>query len=82
MRFVEGCSLGVMLQQARTDDSPTHMTPQEAARLAMQAAQALRMPTRLGSFTATSSLRTCSSSRAVIFGWRISVSLISRTVAT
>jgi eukaryotic-like serine/threonine-protein kinase len=41
MRFVEGCSLAAILQQARSDDSPMRMTPQEAARLALQVAEAL-----------------------------------------
>jgi tetratricopeptide (TPR) repeat protein len=48
MRFVEGSSLGAMLQQARSDDSPMLITPEEAARLAMQAAEALAHAHALG----------------------------------
>ena len=48
MRFVEGCSLAAVVREARSIDSPTIMTPREAARLALQAAEALAHAHELG----------------------------------
>jgi tetratricopeptide (TPR) repeat protein len=48
MRFVEGCSLGAIVHQARSLESPANMAPREAARLALQAAEALAHAHALG----------------------------------
>ena len=41
MRFVEGRSLGAIVHEARSGESTLIMAPREAARLALQAAEAL-----------------------------------------
>ena len=48
MRFVEGCSLAAVVHEARSGDSRAIMPPREAARLALQAAEALAHAHDLG----------------------------------
>ena len=48
MQFVEGCSLAALVHEARSGDSTTILTPREAARLALQAAEALAHAHDLG----------------------------------
>ena len=48
MRLVEGCSLAAVVLEAQSGTSPAIMTPREAARLALQAAEALAHAHDLG----------------------------------
>ncbi len=48
MRFVEGSSLAALVHGARSGESPARMSPREAARLALQAADALAHAHGLG----------------------------------
>ncbi len=48
MRIVEGCSLASLVHEARSGDSRAIMSPREAARLALQAAEALAHAHDLG----------------------------------
>jgi eukaryotic-like serine/threonine-protein kinase len=48
MQFIEGSSLAALVHQARSSDSPKVLTPRGAARLALQAAEALAHAHDLG----------------------------------
>ena len=48
MRFVEGCSLAALVHEARSGEPPSVMAPREAARLALQATEALAHAHSLG----------------------------------